>query len=519
MLLLLFVAVVVALLPTIVAKTPLRNTLIAAAVPSGTVSVTVADASLGWFTAPSLGGVEVRDAAGQPLVTVESIRLNRAPLALVANSHDLGEIEIVRPTVYLAMRPDGTNLEDAIAAFMKLQTPKPPGATTASGSAPVVVSVKVVEGSVLAQDVTTGQRWRVHTVNAQFNTDALGGIGQLSVSGQMDDGLNSAAGTIPPGKFSFSLNPGPEGRQHAAVAGGDDFARGGGPDVAATGERHPAQRHAFGARHGVVECVAEQSAIRRAELFRKASRPPARCGSTNSTRRRRCSRAIAFDWRASRCRGKSRRSRAQLVIDECDVRSDLGRIATRGTIDPAVFAAPMATADALFDAVGRNNVQLRAEVDLARLATMLPHLLRIRDDTTITSGTLQLAVRNQPVDDGQAITGMAQAMNLAAMSAGRPLKLDELVSATFELRRQNGAVRLESLRCDSEFLTVNAAGTAQQLTADAKFDLNRLGTQLGQFVDLSGTELAGTGTGHLDWRQDRPSNSRRRRTPTCRNCA
>ena len=62
-------------------------------------------------------------------------------------------------------------------------------------------------------------------------------------------------------------------------------------------------------------------------------------------------------------------------------------------------------------------------------------------------------------------------------------------------------LRLESLKCNSEFLNIDAAGTAQQLTANAKFDLNRLATQLGQFVDLSGIELAGTGTAHVDWQQ------------------
>ena len=73
----------IAALPTIVAKTPLRNMLLAYALPPGSVRVTVADASLGWFSPPALSGIDVRDAAGQPLATIESIRTNRSPLALV----------------------------------------------------------------------------------------------------------------------------------------------------------------------------------------------------------------------------------------------------------------------------------------------------------------------------------------------------------------------------------------------------------------------------------------------------
>ena len=45
---------------------------------------------------------------------------------------------------------------------------------------------------------------------------------------------------------------------------------------------------------------------------------------------------------------------------------------------------------------------------------------------------------------------------------------DQPVVATFEVRRENGSVRLNSLKCDSDFLKIDAAGTTQQLTASAE---------------------------------------------------
>ena len=107
----------------------------------------------------------------------------------------------------------------------------------------------------------------------------------------------------------------------------------------------------------------------------------------------------------------------------------------------------------------------------------------------------ELAGRTQPIEGGQSLSGVIRAADLAATSAGRPLAWNQPVDATFEVRRENGLLRLESLKCNSEFLNIDAAGTAQQLTANATFDLNRLATQLGQFVDLSGIALAGTGHG------------------------
>ena len=75
------------------------------------------------------------------------------------------------------------------------------------------------------------------------------------------------------------------------------------------------------------------------------------------------------------------------------------------------------------------------------------------------------------------------------------------MSANFALRRENGSLALDSLQCDSKFLRVEAAGTPQQFTANAIFDLNSLAEQLGQFVDLSGMQLAGTGTAQVAWQQ------------------
>jgi hypothetical protein len=148
---------------------------------------------------------------------------------------------------------------------------------------------------------------------------------------------------------------------------------------------------------------------------------------------------------------------------------------------------------------GGGEVEVRGAVDLAKLAAMLPRALRIRDDTTITAGTIELTARNQPVANGnQAFTGTLRTAGLAATSGGRPIRWDQPVSATFDVRRENGSTRLESLQCDSEFLKIEAAGTPHELTADAQFDLSRLAAELGQFVDLSGVELAGTGTAHIE---------------------
>src|SRR4051812_30648899 len=69
--LLIFLALIVtiiALLPTIVAKTSLRNALLSAALPTDAVRVSIGSASLSWLTGPALSGVQVSDSTGNALL-------------------------------------------------------------------------------------------------------------------------------------------------------------------------------------------------------------------------------------------------------------------------------------------------------------------------------------------------------------------------------------------------------------------------------------------------------------------
>ena len=75
-------ALAVALLPMIVAGTDMRNALVAMAVPQDVMRITTGGATLGWFAPPSVRDLKIQDAAGQPLLTAGSLRLDRTPIQL-----------------------------------------------------------------------------------------------------------------------------------------------------------------------------------------------------------------------------------------------------------------------------------------------------------------------------------------------------------------------------------------------------------------------------------------------------
>ena len=154
-----------------------------------------------------------------------------------------------------------------------------------------------------------------------------------------------------------------------------------------------------------------------------------------------------------------------LAIEDLRLRSEIGQLAVRGTLDSTAFSRAPSLHDALLNPNARHDIELRGSIDVARLAAMLPHALRIRNDTTITSGVIELAAACKPAAQGQAISTAINTNQLAALSGGRQLRWDEPVNARLAMSRQNDAVRLDSLQCESEFLQVAANGTPQDFSA------------------------------------------------------
>jgi hypothetical protein len=183
------------------------------------------------------------------------------------------------------------------------------------------------------------------------------------------------------------------------------------------------------------------------------------------------------------------------------LRCDAARVGVRGNVDTTALSQSASLSTLVANPAAQHNLEIRGSLDLAKLAAMLPKTLRIRDDTKITSGTFDLAGHCQPAAGGQRVAASLRTSQLAATSAGKALHWERPVNADLQLTRADNGLRLDSLACESDFLEVAANGTPQNLTASAEFDLNRLAQQLGQFVNLNQTELAGTGEAKLEWKQ------------------
>ncbi len=422
LLLLVLLVAVIGLLPIIVAKTPLRNVLISMVVPRDTLRVSIGDASFNWISGPSLSHVEVKDAAGETLLAAESIRIDRAPAGLAMNWHELGTIQIVRPVVYLKVRPDGSNLEDVIqklagttsaaaedAAPATTAEPAPEvAAKPASGAVakPVAYSVRLDGGTIVTDDVATGRQWRVQNVNVQCDVRGSA-VGVASLNGEIQV-ADRGAPALPAGRFAISLKPGDGGREQLVFQA----------DQVALAMAEPWLRR-FAAGSELSGSLSGQGTAAWTISNSPFPNDLATSGSLAIDRLDAAAPALGGDRiRLARTELPWRlvAQPSGLAIEDLQLRGDVGQFIVKGRLDPAI-----ASGDASVSSIigGHHDIEVHGSVDVAKLATMLPHVLRIRSGTTITSGTIDVSGSVKPTADGQAITGSVSAAQLAGTNGGK----------------------------------------------------------------------------------------------------
>ena len=163
--------VLVLLLPTIISKTPLRNAPLRLALRNMHGTVQAGGASLSWFAPLEYSDIQIRNEQGDLLVSLAKVQSERISLCgLLSNLNDLGTFRVERPQVNVALRPDGSNLEDLFAKE-KNPFPKPeaPAESTSSPHLPLVTA-EIIDGSANVLDTSSGRKWSINKFNLHVKT-------------------------------------------------------------------------------------------------------------------------------------------------------------------------------------------------------------------------------------------------------------------------------------------------------------------------------------------------------------
>ena len=474
------------LLPTLVAYTPLFTWIVNRTAADLNGTVTVGSASLGWFSPIVLGDVAVRDQEDRPLAEIPKVCGDRSLLSVLMDTSRLGRFRLEEPKFTLVLRDDGSNLEDALAEYLNSEKPQEK----------VDVAVEIVDGSVAVEEARGKRSWQVE----KFQLAARAPISrskpvELEVSGVVPEGQRK-------GQFKVGLKV---QQQRSASAKrseeSDDGEEQLGPDeVSLALDGIPLamfetllRRVVPGAR--ISGRVA--TAIQGRWDSHQADGAIVLAGTVRGEALAWSCPALGRDTPALErleVKGQAAWQGGRLRLDRCTVESDLGDLSVAGVLDLSASSAGDRLASIL-----HQSMEVKGQLDLARLAAALPHTLRIRRGTQITAGKLQLAMSSRRRPEGMAWEGQLQTTNLMAKQGGQSLTWREPVTIALAARETPQGPAVDRLHCRSDFLTVYAAGTRDKFTATANFDLNQLARQSGGFLDLGGLQLAGRGSSNLAW--------------------
>ncbi|MEN6407907.1 MAG: hypothetical protein ABFC77_15745 [Thermoguttaceae bacterium] len=476
----LFLALVVLavwLAPAVVAHTPLLSWGLKQATADLDGSVSIGDASLGWFSPIEAQNVELKDRDGATVLAAASIQSQRWLVGLLWNRENLGRFHLNDPKLSLAVRDNGSNVEDLVAKYLTAR-PSPETAEKNSSSTSWRFALDVSGGEIALLDERTRRTWTAKNLKAAFEMlDGGDGPVQAEIAGQFPDGANV-------GELSANL-------KLSKRSGGDGTVKLRAKGVPLAMFRAVASRCSPGTTlSGRLSSeldvawggTASDANRVRADVRIDAGSFASPSLQTDVVQLERFHGACQAVWRAGR-----------LEIQPSSVDCDLGRASLSGVVswdEKNGFSA---------DCLARLQGQLDGQIDLARLAHMLPATLRLRRQVDVQSGQVQVALSSQSAPEGMKWRARVEADRLAAVASGRSITWRQPLSLLLEAHQAASGLAVDRLRCESDFLKINAAGASDKLDASWSFDLKQLSDQLGQFVDLGEHQFSGEGWGNLAW--------------------
>ena len=508
---LLLLLVIIFFLPNVIAMTGLKQHAIDYALTDFNGRVTVKSASFGWLQPITLQQIEAVDTAGQPLATIEELKTSRSLISFLTSS-DYGTVEVNRPAMWLQLRPDGSNLEDACAAWLK------PAENNGSNSSPEVSSenvrlpkaeLNVNNGTIAVFSLDETQSWQVEHLNMKANTShELAAVVaetncQVTVyngppGGQM---VAQNSGAV---EMTVQVDPGSpvlSGRSIASIVQTNALPLSiAGPVL----QRFLGPTQTDGLLTADLQAVVDtatgqaQVAFKQAEATNLIVSAPELIGSDEL---RVQNVTIAGNLSADPSR---------VTADQFQVISDFANASANGTLDLNHLAS-LTEAGSVESTSAVENVsllntpfQLSGEVDLAGVAASFPSTLHLHDGLKIESGSVNFQAASRVENDIRRLIVNVDTANLVARDQGQPIVWQKPLRLVGTIREGNTGLMLEEVLCESDFLTIS--GTANQETGSfsAKGDLARLLQRVSQFIDVGQTVIAGSLDGKLAWQTSPP---------------
>ena len=466
-------------LPGIVVRSGLHQRLIASLLADSGVTVRLGKTSLGWLRPIALRDVELSDAAGNQILLAPAVTGSKTLLAHLCCWSDLGSFRVEQPRLQVVFSETTSNVETALASLAGSSQ------ESSSNSLPsaIAATLQLSRATIVLVDQHRDRQWTLCPVELAVT---LPSRWSQPVEIELQAPLQEPA--VTPGitlatALRLPQAPGeqiyPTGTVNARVDGiplsiFEPVVRRVEPGTAMAGQLD-----------GQWQCQLDQT---------PEGAPNIRAAGELTIH----SLALRGPWLAEdvlqlkKLVGQSRLSvrGSVLTLEEAIIRSELGMLSATATIDTG--------ARELSDLIP-TPLNVSGDLELARLAGLLPNTLGLKDSTRPTKGRLSLAlVGKTDHQGGRQFSGRLEVSDLEATRNGQSVRWQEPISIALAVRQAKDAPPvINALRCKSEFVDLTAAGDARQLEIRADLDLDRLTRQLEQFVDVGTARMSGHALGRV----------------------
>lgn len=479
---LVLLAVFAACAPMILSATLLRNGLPTFVAGMIHVNVEWSELTLGWLSPLSVKGLKVQDEQNQKLLDVQSISTSHPLWALAAHSSNLGTVTIVEPVLHVSLRNDGSNVEDLIAKFSA--EPEAKTDTDSSTASVPSVIVEIENARLELEHKDSNRKSSLEQVSLRL-VSAKGGVDELDLKiGQPSETDKQATNWL-----------------HAHY---------GSAAQQGTADAQPDEKQALlRASNWKLDWVAPGLArvMPKAELSGELNADASLILTPHE-------KGLDLDWSGQvsleklllagidalkqdklafdqvELSGRAATTQGRLAINDLKLSADVGEVSATGDF-PIDGLQTKSTNELIQSLLSDEDFHIVGDIDLKKVAAMLPQTLRIRDGIEITGGEIKVQFVGDDSSGSRRWSGAAGIIGLTAENNGKAIPWDKPLVARMAAHRDQKAIIVDLLECKSDFLQLKGNGTLDDAKFTATGDLDKLVENLERFVDLGIEQLSG----------------------------
>jgi hypothetical protein len=138
------------------------------------------------------------------------------------------------------------------------------------------------------------------------------------------------------------------------------------------------------------------------------------------------------------------------------------------------------------------NLNVSFNCNAAALVSQMPKTLGLKKGTTITSGSISGDISTPASGGKKQLQAVMQFADLKGSVEGKNVALSEPVKLQALVSPEQDGLNINKMDLTASFAGLNCSGNLKSIQYNARTDLAKLQTELGQFVDFGPYKIAGT---------------------------